>query len=93
MQRTISLTLLGVESLLQTAKNIFLAAFFCVFVCSEGFERERPKNSGHPLFLATDRSILQSTKFEFIYPLLCKMQEFESRCLIFLSYNIRCAIL
>ena len=43
-----------------------------------GFERERPENSGHPLFLATDRSIFQSTKFEFIVLLLWKILEFES---------------
>ena len=31
----------------------------------EGVERERKENSGHPLFLAADRSILQSIKQEF----------------------------
>ena len=44
-----------------------------------GVERERKENSGHPLFLAADRRILQSTKQEFIALLLCKMQEFKSR--------------
>ena len=37
---------------------------FCCYNLCKGFERERPENSGHPLFLAADRSILQSTKIE-----------------------------
>jgi hypothetical protein len=36
----------------------------------KGLERERIKNSGHPLFLATDRSILQSKRFELVIPAL-----------------------
>ena len=40
----------------------------------KGVELERPENSSHLLFLAADRSILQSTKFELMF-LLCKIQE------------------
>ena len=45
----------------------------CFFCCSsksnlKGLELERKKNSGHPLFLAADRSILQSKRFELVIP-------------------------
>ena len=58
---------------------LFCTCFNCCCKLKRGIRtRALKKYALLRIFLAADRSILQSTKFEFMAILLCKMQEFES---------------